>query len=68
MMRIRRLVKGGLAMPGQIWGWSQRDPYQAIGIGTMVLFLALAAKLILAAVAGVAIVGGLYRIYLPGVE
>ena len=62
---IRHYAHQVLALPQQIWHWSQRDPYQAVGIGTLVLFLALAAKLILAFAAGVAIIGGIYQIYLP---
>ena len=62
-MRLRQWTRACMGLPVQIWHWSQTDPYQAIGMGTLVLFLALAAKLILALVAGVAIAGGLYRLY-----
>lgn len=62
---LRRLTRAVLAVPGHIWVWSQHDPYQAIGVGTLVMFLALAAKLLLAIVAGVAILGGLYRLSIP---
>ncbi|MEM6839904.1 MAG: hypothetical protein AAF609_24090 [Cyanobacteria bacterium P01_C01_bin.120] len=67
-MTIRRYARACMKLPCQIWAWSQHDPYQAIGVGTLVLFLALAAKLILAVAAGVAIAGGIYRLYQPGVD
>lgn len=52
-----------LATPRRVWAWSGRYPWESVGYGAILLFLSLAAQPLLAAIAGVAIVGGLYQIF-----
>jgi hypothetical protein len=56
-------IKSFLATPQRLWAWSKCYPYESIGYGTVLLFLALAAKPIIVAAAGVAIVGGIYWMF-----
>lgn len=58
-------VQNFLGTPRRLWAWSQLHPYESIGYGSILLFLALAAKLLLVMAAGVAIVGGIWRLFNP---
>jgi hypothetical protein len=52
-----------LATPKRVWAWSQLHPYESIGYGLVLMFVALAAKLLIVAAAAVAIVGGIYQLF-----
>jgi hypothetical protein len=56
-------LKSFLNTPQRLWAWAEFHPYESIGYGAVLLFLALAAKAIIAAAAGVAIVGGIYWLF-----
>lgn len=62
---FKRSVQNFLGTPQRLWAWSQLHPYEAIGYGAVLLFVSLAAKLLLVIAAGVAIVGGLWRLFQP---
>lgn len=56
-------IKSFLATPQRLWAWSELHPYESIGYGAILLFLSLAAKPIIVAASGVAIVGGIYWMF-----
>ena len=60
---FKRSVQNFLGTPHRLWAWSQLHPYESIGYGAVLLFVALAAKPVIVAAAGVAIVGGIWRLF-----
>lgn len=62
---FRPYLASFLATPKRIWLWSMRYPWESVGYGSILLFLSLAAQPLLASIAGVAILGGLYQIFRP---
>lgn len=60
---FRPYLKSFLATPRRLWDWSQLHPYESIGYGAILLFVALAAKPLIVAAAAVAIIGGIYRLF-----
>jgi hypothetical protein len=49
--------------PQRLWAWSQLYPYESIGYGCILLFLALAAKPLILIAASVAILGGIFKVF-----
>jgi hypothetical protein len=60
---FRGYLRSFLATPQRLWDWAEHHPYESIGYGAVLLFLALAAKAIIVAAAGVAIAGGIYWMF-----
>jgi hypothetical protein len=60
---FRAYLRSFLHTPQRLWAYAEHHPYESIGYGSVLLFLALAAKVIIVAAAGVAIAGGLYWIF-----
>lgn len=49
--------------PHRLWAWSKHHPYESIGYGAVLLFLSLAAKIIIVVASSVAIGGGIYWMF-----
>ncbi|MGG6241867.1 hypothetical protein ACQ4N7_24855 [Nodosilinea sp. AN01ver1] len=60
---FRAYLQSFLQTPQRLWAYSKHHPYESIGYGSVLLFLALAAKVVIVAAAGVAIVGGIYWMF-----
>lgn len=63
---VREYIGSFLRTPRRLWRWSQAYPTESIGYGLILLFVALAAKPLIVGAAAVAIVGGLYSLFLGG--
>jgi hypothetical protein len=60
---FRTYLRSFFRTPQRLWAYAEHHPYESIGYGSVLLFLALAAKPIIVAAAGVAIAGGIYWMF-----
>lgn len=60
---FRAYLRSFLHTPHRLWAWSEHHPYESIGYGAVLLFLSLAAKIIIVVASSVAIVGGIYWMF-----
>ncbi|HEY9760914.1 MAG TPA: hypothetical protein V6D07_00225 [Trichocoleus sp.] len=59
-----RLYLGSfLETPLRLWKWAQLHPYESVGYGTLLLFLALFARIVVTLASAIAIIAGLWRIF-----
>lgn len=63
-MMFKAYFQSFLHTPRRVWAWSQVHPYESIGYGLVLMFVALAAKFLIVVAAAVAIIGGIRRIWI----
>ena len=64
MSLIQGYWQSFIGTPRRLWRWSQRHPYESIGYGMVLLIVSLGAQYLIIIAAAVAILGGIYKLFL----
>jgi hypothetical protein len=59
---FRFYLRTFLETPLRLWGWAQLHPYESVGYGALLLFLALFARILITLASAIAIISGLWHI------
>lgn len=50
--------------PQRLWRWSQHHPFESVGYGMVLLIVSLGAQYLITIAAAVAILGGIYKLFI----
>ena len=64
MRTINSYWKKFIQTPQRLWAWSQHHPYESVGYGMFLLVVSLCVQHLITMAAGVAILGGIYKLFI----